>query len=124
MLRGVSNTLTRTGVRTGKRAVCRASRTDEFCQSGGDVTCFPVGRKSRPRSTKQANRALRPKNDSLRSPTTNRQPGGDIAAWGKPQNCGPQSLLQSVDGVFALHGDAVPKPLGFTALGQQWLAYM
>src|SRR3954452_10976622 len=117
MLRGVSNTLTRTGVRTGKRAVCRASRTDELCQSGGDVTCFPVGRKSRPRSTKQANRALRPKNDSLRSPTTNRQPGGDIAAWGKPQNCGPQSLLQSVDGVFAFTWGRCPQTPGSYRLG-------
>jgi hypothetical protein len=81
------------------------------------VTCFPVGRKSRPRSTKQANRALRPKNDSLRSPTTNRQPGGDIAAWGKPQNCGPQSLLQSVDGVFAFTWGRCPQTPGIYRLG-------
>src|SRR4051794_15099805 len=43
---------------------------------------------------------------------------------GKPQNCGPQSLLQSVDGVFAFTWGRCPQTPGITALGQQWLAYM
>lgn len=72
---------------------------------------------------KQTKSALGSKNGSLPSPTTNRRPVGDIAAWGKPENSGRQPVLQNLEAVFAFHGDAVPKPLGFIALGQQWLAY-
>jgi hypothetical protein len=81
-------------------------------------------RQTRARSAKQAKSALAEKNGSLPSPTTNRRPVGDIGAWGKPENSGRQAVLQSLEAVFALNGDAVPKPLGFIALGQQWLAYM
>ena len=57
-------------------------------------------------------RPLRPKNGSLRSPTTNRRPVGDIAAWGKPENRGHQSVLQSVEGVFAFTWGRCPQTPG------------
>ena len=68
------------------------------------------------------NRLLRAKIYSLPSPATNRRRVGDASASGKTESSGWHRCCRYLEAVFVLHGDAVPIPLGFIALGQQWLA--